>query len=185
MTSEQKENVERYPMPKATADAAGALMERRWNAMNQNENWNNITGSIGVKAEPTNLKTCACCASPATSKSMVKEVISALQEGGRPGVCLRQGETLRQDKILRGNEGFGIGAKRKEPLMKCPKCDSKLVYEEEIEGKFSYPIRDGGIIDFEQKEFNGDNLNHRIKCTNPDCNYVMPPKESAGYFLNL
>ena len=67
--------------------------------------------------------------------------------------------------------------------MNCPKCNSELIYEEEIEGMFIYPISDDGIIDFEKREFYGDNLDHRIKCKNPDCNYIMPPKDFSRIFL--
>ena len=67
--------------------------------------------------------------------------------------------------------------------MNCPECESALVYEEDIEGRFIYPIREDGLIDFRQREFNGDSLGHKIRCTNFDCGYVMPLDEMMEIFL--
>ena len=66
--------------------------------------------------------------------------------------------------------------------MNCPECESELVYEEDIEGKFLYPIRDRLIV-WENREFNGNNLGHRIRCINTDCGYVMPLDEMMEIFL--
>ena len=66
--------------------------------------------------------------------------------------------------------------------MHCPRCNSDLMYSEDIRGVFLYPIRNG-IIVFGQRDFDGDSLDHRIRCTNPECTYVMPPEEFSRIFL--
>jgi len=66
--------------------------------------------------------------------------------------------------------------------MNCPKCESELRYEEDIIGKFSYPIAEG-VIDWNSREFNGDVQDHRIQCSNTECGYVMPSDELQEIFL--
>ena len=66
--------------------------------------------------------------------------------------------------------------------MHCPQCHSDLMYYEDIRGTLRYPIRNGLIV-FGQRDFDGDSLNHSIRCTSPQSAYVLPPTEFSRTFL--
>ncbi len=59
--------------------------------------------------------------------------------------------------------------------MKCPKCKGRLVYEEFVNGIYTYQFRDG-LVDWGSGDFSGECLGHRIRCTN--CEFEQQVSET-------
>ena len=47
--------------------------------------------------------------------------------------------------------------------MRCPRCKGRLLYEEHVNGTYTYPIVDGKV-DWEDHEFEGECYGHTIRC---------------------
>ena len=66
--------------------------------------------------------------------------------------------------------------------MDCPECGSELVYQEHVDGTYSYPIMEEEI-DWKNGELAGDCYGHAVLCTNDDCGYELPAEE-LDYIFN-
>lgn len=48
--------------------------------------------------------------------------------------------------------------------MRCTECDGELQIVEEVMGSFAYPVKDDGMINFDDKEYYGESWTN-LKCS--------------------